>query len=139
MIERGVVVKKDKSGVEIQMQPSEACEGCNLCSRDASLFQTLHIPQKINCEPGERVDVEIDPRFALKSAFLIFFLPLVMLVLGYYLFPALVDIPGMNAVYQGIIGALLGIALTYVGVHFYDRHLQKTGKGRQARVVRVVK
>ncbi len=139
MIEHGIVIKKDKSGLEVRMQPSSACAHCNLCNLKDANFPVLRVDEPVECAPGDRVDVEVSPGFAIKSAFLLFFLPLVMLVVGYYLFPELVDIPGMNAMYQGIIGGILGLVLSFVGLHFYDKHLQKKGTQKQARVVRVRK
>ncbi len=139
MIEHGIVIKKDRTGLEVRMQPSSSCGHCNLCNLQNANFPVMRLEQPVECTPGDRVDIEVSPGFAIKSAVLLFFLPLVMLLVGYYLFPALVDIPGMNAVYQGIIGGLLGFGLSFLGIHFYDKHLQKQGLKKKARVVRVVR
>lgn len=137
MVERGIVIKNNEQGIDIQMQPSDACEGCSACFMDRNKLQTLHIDQNIAVKPGDMVEIEVQPGFAIRSAFLIFFLPLLMLVLGYYLLPAVVNIPGLNALYEGIIGAISTLLITYMGVHYYDRRLQKSGRG-STRIKRIV-
>ncbi len=138
MLERGIVINRSKTGIDIQMQPSGACENCNACLMDKSKLQTLHIEQQIAVNPGEIVEVEVRPEFALKSAFLIFFLPLLMLILGYYGFQNFLQIPGLNAVYRGALGSLVALILTFIGVHFYDKRLQKSDRGKQVKIVRIV-
>ena len=135
MRESGVVIKNTGEYVDVRMVPNGACENCGACFLDHSKLQTLHIKQHVNANPGDPVQVEVVPTFALKSAFLLFMLPLLMLVIGYYLFQSVFYIPGINAVYQGILGGSLGIILTYVVVHYYDKKLQKSGKSKQVRIV----
>ncbi len=139
MLEQGVVIKKNGKGMEVRMQPSAACESCGVCFVDKSKFQVLRVEQKTDAQPGDVVEVEVRPGFAIRSAFLLFFLPLVMFIVGYYLFPKIWSIPGLNAVYEGILGGIITMGLTYTAVHFYDKYLQKTGRGKQVRVVRVIK
>ena len=139
LLEQGVVVKKNGEEMEIRMQPSAACEGCGVCFVDKSKFQVLKVNQRVDARPGDLVEVEVRPGFAIRSAFLLFFIPIVMFIVGYYLFPEVTDIPGLNAVYQGIFGGIIAMAVTYTGVHFYDKYLQNTGRGKQVRVVRVIK
>jgi len=138
LLEQGMVIKNNGKGMEIRMQPSAACESCGVCFVDKSKFQVLHVEQKINAQPGDLVEVEVRPGFAIRSAFLLFFLPIVMFIGGYYLFPEIMNIPGLNAVYQGILGGIIAMGATYLGIHFYDKYLQNTGRGKQVRVVRVL-
>ena len=138
MLERGVVIKNDESGIDIRMQPSAFCEKCNACFMDKSNFQILHLKQNLKVKAGDAVEIEVKPAFAVQSAFLIFFLPLLMFIIGYYLFNYLVNIPALSEVYQGIIGAFAALIITYVGVHYYDKHLSKTDPGKRVYIVRVI-
>ncbi|MFZ0389989.1 MAG: SoxR reducing system RseC family protein [Calditrichia bacterium] len=138
MLEKGMVVAKKGDQIEIRMQPAASCEACNACFIDKSKMQVLHIEQNTAVEPGDVVEVEVSPGFAVQSAFLLFFLPLVMLVTGYFLFTNWLFIPGVAALYRGIIGAISGLFITYLLVHFYDRHLRKSGVGQKTRIIRVV-
>lgn len=138
MREHGIVINNDGHRVQLRMQPSAACEGCSACFLDKEKLQVLQIRQQLPVKTGEVVEVEVTPSFALKSAFLLFFLPLLNLILGYFVFQSLFDIPGLNEVYQGIIGALIALVFTFVGIHYYDKHLQKSASGKNVRIVRTV-
>ncbi len=139
MIEQGIVINKDSTGIDVQMSGDYACEGCSACFLDKDNRHILKVHTDIAVDPGERVEVEIHPGFALKSAFLLFFLPAVMMITGYYLFKLYLPLREVAGSYRGIGGALLGIIITYVGVYFYDRHLQKTPPKNRIRILRVLK
>jgi len=138
MIGRGIVINNDGHQIQLRMQPSAACKGCTACFLDKDKLQVLQLQQQSPVKTGEVVEVEITPSFALKSAFLLFFLPLLMLILGYFVFQSMFDIPGLNEVYQGIIGAVIALVFTFVGIHYYDKHLQKSGSGKNVKIVRIV-
>lgn len=138
MLERGLVLKKDEQGIQIRMVPSNECGSCNACFLDPQNLQILRVKQNIRVQPGEYVEVEVKPTFALKSAFLLFILPLFTLVAGYYLSLALFTIRGLTAAYQGGLGGVSAVILTYLGVYLYDKHLQKSSDNTQVRIVRVV-
>ncbi len=139
MLERGVVVSNNENGVDVQMQPSASCEGCNVCFMDKSKLQTVHVNQKVSAQPGDFVEIEVSPGFAVKSAFLIFFLPLLMLLAGYFIFQSFHGIPVSNPLYRGILGGIGAMVATYIGVYYYDKHLQKSTAAKQVRIVQVLK
>lgn len=135
MKETGIVVGKSEGFVDIQMQPSAACESCGVCFLDKNKLQVLRVNEPLSVQPGDTVEVEVTPAFAIKSAFLLFFFPLVLLVVGYYFFSYLVDIPRLNAVHEGIIGAVVGVFLSYLILYFYDKHLQNKQPRKHVKVV----
>ncbi|GAB4367271.1 MAG: hypothetical protein Kow0042_07800 [Calditrichia bacterium] len=138
MRETGIVLKNTGNLLEVQMQPSASCEGCSACFINSEKMQILTIPEESEAQPGDQVEIEIKPGFALKSAFLLFFLPLLMLIVGYYVFRALGIIPGLSSAYQGILGAICGLVITYIGVHIYDKYLQKSAACSHIRILRVI-
>ena len=91
MRESVVVIKKDAAGIAVKMQSSFSCEGCNACHIEQGKDHILLIQQEFPVQPGEKVEIEINPRFTILAIFLIFFLPLVMLIVGYYLFQTCAD------------------------------------------------
>ncbi|HHE64485.1 MAG TPA: hypothetical protein ENL09_00500 [Bacteroidetes bacterium] len=137
-MERGIVIKNDENGIDVQMQPSTACESCSACFLNSKNLQILHLNQKISVKPGDTVEIEVKPSYALRSAFLLFFLPLLMMIVGYFIFANFVNIPGWPVSYQGALGGLLAVIATYGAIYFYDKHLQKSDKNSQVRIVRVV-
>ncbi len=119
------------------MQPNAACESCGVCHLDPNKLQVLQVRQQVDARPGDVVELEVNPGFAIKSAFLLFFLPLIALLVGYLIFQAWLPFPHMLVTYQGIIGGILAMVLVYTGIHFYDRRLQKKIGGKPVRIVRV--
>lgn len=138
MLERGIVLKSDQNGIDIMMQASDACDNCRACFIEKDKLRVLHLECHQHIKIGELVEVEVKPPFALKSAFLLFFYPLVMLILGYYLFDRVIDIPGLNGLYESICGSFLGVIISYFSVYFYDRYLQHRNPERNFRIVRVL-
>lgn len=139
MRETGIVIKNDGNSVDVQMQPSGECGSCGVCFIDKSKLQVLSVSQQSKVQPGETVEVEVNPAFAIQSAFLIFLLPLLVMIICYYIFQAYVHLPGLNDVHTGIVGALTGLILSYIGVFLYDRHLLKLKTDRSICIVRIVK
>jgi sigma-E factor negative regulatory protein RseC len=139
MREKGIVISNDGKSVDIQMQPSGECHSCGACFIDKTKLQVLSIDQHLKVQPGEMVEIEVNPSFAIQSAFLIFLLPLLLMIICYYVFQAYINLPGLNSVHNGIIGALSGLILSYMGVFFYDRHVLKVKPERSIRIIRIVK
>ena len=139
MLERGVVIKSDKDGLDIQLQVNDACESCHACFVDKNKLKVLHIDNARPIKPGEIVEIEVKPGFAVQSAFLIFIFPLIMLIVGYYIFNQLIDIPGVNGLYESVLGAIGGLSAAYLGVYLFDKYLQRTRAEKQIRIVRVIK
>jgi positive regulator of sigma E activity len=138
MRELGKILKSDENGIEISVNSGHACSGCNACFIDKNQRHILKIQQDIKVKPGEMVELEVQPVFAVKSALLLFLLPLLMLILGYYIFTNLLPASFIQMPYRGISGALLGILLSFSFVHLYDKHLQKAGQDTRIRIVKVV-
>jgi positive regulator of sigma E activity len=138
MRETGRILKTDQGGIEIEMNQGYACSGCSACFIDKNKAHILRVNQDIDVKPGELVEVEVQPTFAVKSALLLFLLPLLMLVMGYFLFMNYLPIPNIEMPYRGILGALLGLIISFFVVHVYDRHLQKKISDPKIRIVRIL-
>jgi sigma-E factor negative regulatory protein RseC len=136
MIETGVVIKKDNKGIFVRMQPARECANCSACFLDENKSQIVQIQQNLEVKPGELVEIEVKPGFTLKSAFLLFILPILTLVAGYFLAEEWFVLPGLTSEYQGLLGGFVALIFTYVAIYFYDKHLQKLNIERQIRIVR---
>jgi positive regulator of sigma E activity len=137
MRETGRILKKDANSIEIEMSQGYACSGCNACFIDKDKGHILRINQEIDVKPGEQVEVEVQPVFAIKSAMLLFFMPLVMLVLGYFIFMDLILIQTVEMPYRGILGAIFGLIFSFILIYFYDRYLQRNNSNPQIRIVKI--
>ena len=139
MIERGIVLKNDGQQVELEMHSGISCEGCSACFVDKDKRHILQIRQQLSLKPGELVELEILPEFAIKSALLIFLFPILMLLLGYYLFRDLSMLSSVSETYRGIIGALTGLGGSYLILFLYDKILRQKSSDNHIRIIRVIK
>jgi positive regulator of sigma E activity len=139
MKEYGVVIKNDGDGIAVKMQNSFSCEGCSACHISEEKDHILFIQQDFPVRAGEKVEIEIKPAFAVTSALLLFFLPLVMLIVGYYLFQNFLPLFGIVLAYRGIVGAFIGFILSYVFIYFYDRHLKNDSSLKNVHISRIIK
>jgi sigma-E factor negative regulatory protein RseC len=138
MRETGRILKNDINGIEIEMNKGFACSGCSACFIDKNKAHVLRINQEIDVKPGELVEIEVQPAFAIKSAFLLFFMPLLMLILGYFLFMDYIHLWSMEMPYRGIFGAILGVIISFILVHLYDKRLQKNVSDPKIRIVKIL-
>ncbi|MBN2365213.1 MAG: hypothetical protein EH225_03905 [Calditrichaeota bacterium] len=139
MKERGIVINRDATGINVEMHQGFNCEGCNACFIDKNRRHILHITQDISVERGQQVEVEVRPGYAVKSALLIFLLPLLMLIGGYFLFDSYIHFPGIASQYQGMTGALVSFVFTYLIIFLYDKYLNRPDMNRSIRIVRIIK
>jgi positive regulator of sigma E activity len=139
MIERGVVIKNDLNGIDVRMHPSSACKSCGACFVNEGEIQVLRINQILDVCEGDSVEIEVKPSFAIKSALLIFFLPLLMMLFGYFLFQNFLNFTNIFNIYKGIIGAFLGLILSFVGLYFYDRKILTKKPNNEIHILRVIK
>ncbi len=139
MKERGIVINHDKTGINVQMHQGFDCEGCSACFIDKNKRHILRIHQDIQVENGAQVEVEVHPGFAVKSALVLFLLPLLSLITGYFLFESYLNIPGIPGHYQGIAGSLLAFLVTYFFIYRYDRRLSRADRDGNVRIVRVIR
>jgi sigma-E factor negative regulatory protein RseC len=86
--EEGVVVGVEE-GVQryarVMMIAGEACASCSanaLCKPEDAERRTLEVTDPIGVEPGDRVLIVVAGGAVLKASFLLYGLPLVMLVIG---------------------------------------------------------
>jgi len=138
MREYGVVIKNDSEGIAVKMQNSFSCEGCSACHISEGKDHIMLIRQESSVKPGEKVEIEIKPAFAITSALLLFFLPLVMLIVGYYLFQNFLPLSGVVLAYRGILGAFVGFIFSYIFIYLYDRHIKNSSVNKTVQILRVI-
>lgn len=139
MREYGIVINKDSQGIMVKMQNDFACGGCHLCQLDQERGHILYLRQEFPAVPGDKVEIEIKPSFAITSALLLFFLPLCMLIIGYFLFQNYLTFLAISPDYRGIVGAIVAFVSSYVVIYFYDRHLRKNPTRNNVKISRIMK
>jgi len=122
-MEKGLVVKADEDKITVRMTATEACNKCGGCSiKEGQSF--LDIDNTVKASVGDTVLIENKSSNVLTAASIIYLLPIVLLVGGYFLSLLLVKILGLGEKYA-VLGAILAFALSFPLISLIDKQLAK--------------
>ncbi len=133
MEEEAVVLEVKDKKAKIEIKRSGSCRGCRLCSSDPCGMMVTEVEDPIGVKGGDRVQVEIPDKDFLKAAFILYLLPASGLIIGAFIGSKLN--PQKAA---GIFGGFIGLALSLVFVHYYDRKMSHR-KSLYSRITKVLK
>ena len=118
MLEQCVVKKIKKSLVYIELNRSEKCDGCNICSFNKRKSITVPALCDKHVLIGDTVTVEMPTKSVGGAALLIYALPIVLMAIG-----ALIGIKGSVWLQAGLVGA--GLALGLAAAFVIDKVLRR--------------
>jgi len=137
MRESALVVKLKGNGAEVKVVRGSHCGRCNLCQQWGERDYRLEVSSAGNVRVGDWVEVELEPSQVVSYSFLLFILPIIGLIVGYFwpdVFPFLKHFASQEF---RILFAFLTLISVFGGLHLYDRTLRKKGlKG--PRIVQVL-
>lgn len=84
MIECGTVVSvlEENASARVRLSPGEHCGNCTACAA-AGTDAVLPAANPVGAQPGDRVELRVNSGFRMKSALLVFLLPLFFFWAGY--------------------------------------------------------
>ena len=110
--EVGRVIRIKGNKAEILLHSRTACGTCGArfaCSAGAGVDRIMTITNRLNARVGDQVEIELTEKTRILSALLIFFMPLLLMVIGYFVASAIFHSQGI-----GILGAVLGFVISGV-------------------------
>jgi sigma-E factor negative regulatory protein RseC len=128
MRETGVIVSEEKNQVTVQIVRGDKCKNCNLCDATGPNQMQLFAHNSMGAKIGDMVEVEIPPGKVLGYSFIIFIIPIIMMITGYFIG---VQASG-GSEGAGIISSLVSLGLSFLVVKFFDSQL---GHGEQSATV----
>jgi len=131
MKEIGRVSKIIKEGLaEVEFKAGSACAKCGRCSMGVSGEMFIEAENKMGAKVGDMIEVEILPSSLLASSFLIYIVPIIFLVVGYFVGVSVhpLILSGLSLESFGIIFALLFMFISFILLKVYDRYLSQAGK-----------
>jgi positive regulator of sigma E activity len=137
MVECGIVGKVEKNMAWVTVAKGEHCQGCTACSGFGQGSAQLIAKNELAAQPGETVEIEIDPKQVVKHSAIVFLLPVAGLIFGYFLGAQYLIKLGLATEGAGIVGSFGLLILTIIGIHFYDRTIGKSSV-TNARIIRRV-
>ena len=126
MIETGVVNKIEKDIAWVTMIKGEQCAGCTACNAFGEGSFELVALNDPGAKVGDKVEVEINPRQVIKHSTIVFLLPVLSLIVGYFLGNSYLTPIGLSLEAAGIIGSLGLMILTFFAIIGYDRIISRS-------------
>jgi sigma-E factor negative regulatory protein RseC len=137
MIESGVVNKVEKDLAYVTMVKGEQCAGCTACKAFGEGSFELIALNESKARPGDSVEVEINPKQVVKHSIIVFLLPVLSLIIGYFLGNSYLTQIGLSLEAAGIIGSLGLMIITFIAIVGYDRIISRSQK-IHARINRIL-
>ena len=131
MEEEAVVLEVKDKKAKIGIKRSKSCRGCGLCSLNPGGMMVTEVEDLIGVKVGDRVQVEIPDKDFLKAAFILYLVPVIGLITG-----ALIG-SEFNP-HMSIFGGFIGLALSFVFVHYYDRKMGRR-KSFYSQITKILK
>ncbi len=117
--EIGQVIKVEGNQATVAMDRHSACAHCGICIAGCNEKMEIIAENSIGSKVNDLVKVAVSGPVILKSAFIVYIIPLFGLVLGY--------LAGRHFGGEklGVVSGLSAVALVLYGLHYYDRKLKK--------------
>jgi len=131
MRERGLVTALCGSLARVKFSASGACAKCGACLIENGRWATIEAQNDAGAIVGNTVEVEIEPAAVLLASFVVFIIPIILLIIGYY-FGSFISEP------VGVFTGVIFLGLSFLGMGLYDRAIRKS-KRFTSRVVNIVK
>ncbi len=131
MEEEAIVLEVKDKKAKVKIERSKSCRGCGLCSLNPGGMMVTEVEDPIGVKVGNRVQVEIPDKDFLKAAFILYLVPVIGLITG-----ALIG-SKFNP-HMSIFGGFIGLVLSFVFVHYYDRKMGRR-KRFYSRITKVLK
>jgi sigma-E factor negative regulatory protein RseC len=108
--EIGNVVKIEGDKADVLLHSREVCGHCGArfsCVAGSGVDRIMTVSNRLNASVGDKVEIEISEKTKVLSAFLLFFMPLLLIIVGYYLANIF-----SHSEESGILGAVIGFFLS---------------------------
>ena len=126
MKERARVIKKKEDQSLVQIIKTSACSHCDekcMLAEDSHEIEEMEVlvNDPIDAEVGSMVELEMGAKPILVSAFLVYLLPLLAIVAGYFAGASLLSIFVASSEIAGILGSGVGFLLAFLFLRVFDK------------------
>lgn len=139
MREVGKVLRLESGLAVVEVPRSEACRYCRGCylglDRDKMLAEAKN---QLQAKVGDEVALEMEPEKFVTAAFVIYLIPVIFLIVGYFTGDFVANILNIRGASVGIIFSLALFALAYVAIGAIDKRARLSGRF-DPRIVEILK
>lgn len=121
--EEGEVTAVYGEKATVKIAAGKGCERCGLCTRISDTEMVVEAYAQKPVQVGEHVVIGFRPGVVVQSAFILYLIPLLGLVLGYYVGSLLfhgLELPGREELFPALT-SLAFLFASFVPIVFYDR------------------
>lgn len=129
LTEEGVIEKIVRQKAVIRIQKSSACAHCDsrgACQVISDKEMLIEIANDLQAKVGDHVEFSLKESSLVKLSLLVFFLPIVALVVGAYAGGLLADFFNIESTLPSILGGALAMGITFLAL----RRLERTAKDK---------
>ena len=132
--EEGEVTALHGNRATVKIQAGKGCERCRLCTPVSDTEMIVEASFSSQVQIGDRVVLGFHPGIIVQSAFILYLIPLISLILGYYvgklLFrPLIMPGPGREELFPALT-SLVFLFASFVPIRLYDRRKEKDKRFR---------
>ncbi|MCC5911525.1 MAG: SoxR reducing system RseC family protein [Clostridiaceae bacterium] len=123
----GTVTKINKNFGKVIIERNSSCGSCTACKMGhEDMKMEVDALNQINAKVGDRVELDMEGQHVLKAAFIVYVIPLIMLVIGLVLGNAILSIflEGDHIeIYAAVIGFIF-MTLAFVGIKMKEKNIK---------------
>jgi sigma-E factor negative regulatory protein RseC len=122
--EIGEVIEVTGNVATIVVKRNASCEKCGVCGIGKKAEIVFQLPNELNAKVGDRVVLQMKSGTLFKAAFLIYTIPLIMLLGGFLLGQKIAIQIGYDAAFSeniGIFSGFIFLILTYSTIYCWDK------------------
>ncbi|WP_371371544.1 SoxR reducing system RseC family protein [Sporomusa aerivorans] len=127
--QEGIVLETAGGMAKVKASRHSDCENCGSCPGNTAIVVDALNP--VGAQRGQRVALEVKEVNMLKAAFIVYILPLVMILAGAFAGSFLAnEQQAINPVWYQIGGGFLAFVLSIVYIKYFDRNARANDKMR---------
>lgn len=119
----GKVTKINGKKITVKMFKESSCAHCSGCGEASKLTREIELdfnPEEREIKVGNIVTFELADSKMLKIGFLVYVIPVIMMVVGFGIGSYLGKSEGVSILYS-----FIGLVLTFLVIHLYDKFIVK--------------
>lgn len=120
MKSNGKVIGINGNKIKLKMFKESSCAHCSGCGDANKMARELEVTYDGEIELGDIVTFELEDAKMLKIGFIVYVLPVIIMILGFVIFMKL----GFSE-NTSVFGAFAFLVLSFVGLHIYDKFFVK--------------
>ncbi len=121
MIEYGIITNIEDDLMKIEVQKSTSCIKCGLCSSNSDKKNFLFYPKLSGFQNGDKIKINIPENVILKSSFIIFFIPVLGILLGIAASLLLQDLVSFDFNLLLIINIFFFLIVSFLVIRLFDK------------------